>query len=134
MRIEDEHLDVLQNIESAIAVLYRQFPEMADYEVLRTYEALIDLYVGERIGRPPRGWDPSELEERMFEAVRGTCEWRRGRKPLPGSDSEALMPPADAIPVETLLLALKRLVKSVQKWTRDAGRQGYLDFMSRFVR
>ncbi len=47
MRIEDEHTDVLQNIECMVASIYRGHTEMTDYNVMRTYEALIDLYTAE---------------------------------------------------------------------------------------
>ena len=54
MRIEDEYTDALQNIESVVAAVYRDHPETTDYNVMRTYEALIDLYLAERADRPPR--------------------------------------------------------------------------------
>jgi hypothetical protein len=38
-----------------------------------------------------------------------------------------------ALDVATMILCLKRLVKSVQKWNKQGGRQGYLDFMSPYV-
>lgn len=72
MRIEEERQDVLQNIEFAVARLYRLNPAMTDYAVLRTYESLVPC--------------------------------------------------------------LKRLVKSVNKWTKHGGRQGYLNFMTQFVK
>lgn len=41
MRIEEEPLDVMQNLEFAVSRVYRQNPAMSDYAVLRTYEALL---------------------------------------------------------------------------------------------
>ncbi len=38
MAIEDDHQDVLQNIEFIVAKQYKRHPEMTDYEILRTYE------------------------------------------------------------------------------------------------
>lgn len=134
MKTEDEQTDVLQNIEFVVARCYRDHPEMTDYAVVRTYEALIDAYVAERIGRQPRAWRPTELEQQLFGAAREMCEWRLGRNPLLFSDSDDPQPPPEAIDVETLLLCLKRLRRSVQKWTKLSGRQGYLSFMSQFVR
>ena len=134
MRIEDEHTDILQNIEFAVAQFYRDHPEMTDYAAMRTYEALIDTYAAERIGRQPRAWHPTELEEELFRAARDMCEWRLGRAPLEAGDSGDPQQLPDPIEVETLIACLKRLRKSVQKWTKRSGRQGYLTFMSQFMR
>jgi len=42
------------------------------------------------------------------------------------------LPECDPIDVPTLVLCLKRLVKSVQQWNKHGGRQGYLTFMTQF--
>ena len=51
MVIGEEHLDILQNIEFAVASFCRRNPEMTDYPVLRTYEALLQFYSAEAKGR-----------------------------------------------------------------------------------
>ncbi len=38
------------------------------------------------------------------------------------------------IDLDTILLCLKKLRKSVQKWTKRLGRQGYLQFMEQYVK
>jgi DNA-binding HxlR family transcriptional regulator len=133
MRIEEQHLDVLQNIEFVVAQKYRACPQMTDYAVLRVYEALIDLYAGENIGRAPRAWNPTDQEQELFEATKEMCEWWLGRKPDLFTGSEETQSPPRDIDLETMLLCLKRLRRSVQKWTKRSGRQGYLQFMSQFV-
>lgn len=134
MKIEDQHPDLLQNIEFVVAQLYRKHPDMTDYSVVRVYEALIDLYSGERIGRPPRLAVGAGLEQETLDATKGICEWRLGRNPLPAEDSGEPAQSPETVDVETLLLCLKRLRKSVEKWTKHEGRQGYLHFMSQFVK
>ena len=62
MRIEEQHPDVLQNIEHAVAAQFRRHPEMTDYSVMRTYEALIDLYAAEKAGRSPRVTERAGVE------------------------------------------------------------------------
>jgi hypothetical protein len=133
MRIEEEHTDVLQNIEFVVAQHYRARPEMTDYDVTRVYEALIDAYAGENTGRQPRPWKPTEQEQELFKAVREICEWRLGRNPMLSGDSEDPQALQEVIDLQTLLLCLKRLRKSVMKWTTHSGRQGYLMFMSQFI-
>lgn len=131
MRIEEEHPDVLQNIEFAVATLYRKHSDMTDYSVMRTLEALIDFYSAERAGRKPKPAVNSALESTLFDHTRTMCEWRLGRRPL--NDQDKPEPPA-TIDLDTLIACLKRLQKSVNKWNKHGGRQGYLQFMSQFVK
>jgi hypothetical protein len=131
MRIEEEYQDILQNIEFAVACLYRRNPEMTDYAVQRTYEALVQAYTAEITGRARKPTDPSGLEAELLRDVRSMCEWRLGRREMPVMQGDA--PKCKPIDVPTLVLCLKRLVKSVQKWNKRGGRQGYLDFMTQFV-
>ena len=132
MRIEEQHQDVLQNIEFAVANLYRRNPDMTDYAVLRTYEALVQAYSAEVTGRTPKPIEPSGVEAELFRDVRLMCEWRLGRGNMPGRQDVAA--DIEAIDMATLILCLKRLVKSVQKWNKRGGRKGYLDFMTQFVK
>lgn len=131
MRIEEEHQDVLQNIEFAVANLYRRNPDMTDYAVQRTYEALVQSYSAEVTGRVVKPVSPEGVEAELLRNVRTVCEWRLGRGTMPVADDGAAE--CDPIDVPTLVLCLKRLVKSVQKWTKHGGRQGYLRFMTQFV-
>ena len=131
MRIEEEHPDVLQNIEFAVVSFSRKRSDMTDHNVLRAYEAVLDFYAAEHTGRAPRPVDLNELEKRLVVAVKDMCELRLGRGQMrTEEDGEFEMPTVD---VPTLVLCLKRLCKSVKTWTRRSGRQGYLSFVRQFV-
>ena len=132
MRIEEERLDVMQNLEFAVARAYERHPEMTDYVVLRTYEALLQAYSAEVTGRTPKPVTADGLDAELLRQVKQMCEWRLGRSNLSPVQDEA--PECEPLDVPTLVLCLKRLVKSVNKWTKHRGRQGYLDFMTQFVK
>ncbi len=134
MRIEEEHPDVLQNIEFVVTQHYRDHPDTTDYGVARVYEALIDFYAAENIGRQPRTWSPDEGEWALFGRTKEICDWWLGRNPELFSDSGTPAPPPRGIGFDTLQLCLKRLRKSVRKWTKRGGRHGYLQFISQFMR
>jgi hypothetical protein len=128
MKVEDEFPDVLQSIEHAVVRFYRENPELTDHVVLRVYEALGQLYEAERSGRTPRGWNPTEMDAPLFDEVKGTCEWRLGRNP-DGSDVDDV----ELVDAEVMVRCFKRLVKSVRMWTNNAGRRGYLAYVSKFI-
>jgi hypothetical protein len=132
MKIEEEYQDILQNIEVTVANLYRRHSELTDHAVLRTYEALVQAYSAEVTGRTARQMEPSGLEAELLRNARAMCEWRLGRGEMPSTQGGA--PQCDPLDVPNLVLCLKRLAKSVQKWNKHGGRQGYLSFMTQFVR
>jgi hypothetical protein len=134
VRVEDQYSDVLQNIEFGIVTTYRQYPEMVDPDVMRMLEALIDRYAAEKIGRPPRHFSLSEIEQALLENVRRMCEWRLGRGTLTESPEKGKELAPDPITVEEIILCLKRVLKSVKRWNEDGGRRGYLDFVIQYVR
>ena len=119
--------DVLQNIESAIVSVYRNDPALLDYEADGGLEALISYYTAELQGRPPRAAPADPNRRLVFEAVQRICEWRLGRADLPG------VPPMEPRTVDETVACLKRVRKSVQRWTKRGGRQGYLSFVSQYV-
>jgi hypothetical protein len=131
MRIEEEHPDILQNIEFVVAGFYRDNPDMTDYAVLRTYEALLKAYSAEVTGRAAPEDKAVGLEEALFNAVRSTCELRLGRRQIFASSDKDL--PMASVDVATMVSCLKRLVKSVKKWNKHYGRQGYLNYMVQFI-
>ena len=62
------------------------------------------------------------------------CEWRLGREQLFTEGGQQL--DADMIPrtVDEIIACLKRIQKSIRRWNKVGGRQGYLSFISEFVR
>lgn len=136
MGIEDEYLDVLQNLEFAIISVYREQNELLDYDVDEALEALISDYKAENTQREPK---PHSLTGRpldVYNAVKPMCEWRLGRKPIEAevvSDLDSV-PEPEPLEIEELLACLKRLRKSVKLWTKESGRQGYLQFVDPYIK
>jgi hypothetical protein len=134
MRVEDQYIDVLQNIEFGIVITYRSNPGMSDAEVMRMLEALIGKYAAEKIGRPPRHFPLSEVEQTLLENVRRTCEWRLGRGSPKDSPEKARAMVPKPVTIDEIVLCLKRILKSVKRWNKDGGRRGYLDFIIQYVK
>jgi hypothetical protein len=132
--VEDQYPDVLQNIEFGIVAAYKEHPEMSDHDAARVLQVLIDDYKGEKIGRPPRDVRLSNVERHLLDSVRRMCEWRLGRErsPVGPAGSENLAP--EPTTLDVIVLCLKRVLKSVKFWNKDGGRQGYLNFVIRYVR
>ena len=130
MGIEEQHLDVLQNIEFAIVSVSREWPDMTDYEVMRALEAVIDVYKAEIFKHDPRESILSEMEVALYEAVRDVCQCRLGRD---NDETPAGCGPP-SITVDKVILCLKKILKSVNRWNKSGGRTGYLSFIVQYVR
>lgn len=128
MDLFEKYQDVLQNIEFAIVSIYRENLEMTDYAVMRSLEAIINHYSAEKTGKRPRNYSLDEIEKEIFRQVQSVCEWRLGRPSSFG------MPGITPMSLDEIIQCLKRILKSVEKWNKHEGIQGYLRFVSQYVR
>jgi hypothetical protein len=126
VKIEDAYQDVLQNIEASIVSVYRQDTSIADSSVIRVLEAIIGHYVAEDIGREPIKASFTEEENQMLNTVKATCDLRLGRVSV-----ETV--PIEPVTKDEIVQCLKRILKSVNKWNKRNGMQGYLRFVSKYV-
>ncbi len=131
MPFEEEYEDVLQNIEAAIIAVYRALPELTDYDVADAVQLLTRQYVAEETKRFPPYANISERADHVLQAVKSMCEWRLGRTPPASSEGEEVPSPQNSH--SEIIACLKRIHKSVQYWTKQGGRQGYLKFVSQFL-
>ena len=62
------------------------------------------------------------------------CEWRLGRgEPPVDEPSKVPSPGPKPITVDEIILCLKRILKSVKRWNKEGGTQGYLNFIVQYV-
>jgi hypothetical protein len=130
MRVEEEYQDVLQNIEMAIVVLFKDHPGLSDFHVDSALEALGRTYQREKIGGDavlPRPGLPQDV----YKSVRMVCEWRLGRENMVDEEGQPMS--IEPLTVEEIQTCLKRLRKSISTWTKHGGSQGYLKYISQFL-
>lgn len=131
MGFEERYMDVLQNMEAAIIDVYRRRPELLDVEVDAALEALVAHYTAVEGGRTPRPVSLQGARREVYDGVAEICQWRLG-DPADAVAGE-MGPPLRATSAGEIVACLKRLRKSVQRITKEGGRQGYLKFISRFM-
>ena len=131
MVLEEDYLDVLQNIEFAIVSVYRERNDLRDYEVMRALDALIDFYRAEARGHIPKEFHLPEKETLVFQRVQDMCEFRLGRENL-GSNVQPIS--IEKKTADEILACLRKIRKSVDRWNKQGGKQGYLQFVSEFVK
>ena len=132
MNVEEEYLDVLQNIEAVIVTIYRGHPEMTDYDVDKTLAALIQTYRNEAAAKSLIIKPAGDLSILVYEQVAAICNWRLGRSSMLDKKGKSL-PMPEILTTETIILCFKRIRKSVETWTKQGGRQGYLTYISQFL-
>ncbi|MFH0992401.1 MAG: hypothetical protein V1799_20565 [bacterium] len=130
MAFEDKHLDVLQNIEFAIVSVYHEHNDLNDYEVMKALDALIDHYRLESHGHTSKENHLPPNETLVIQRVQEMCEHRLGRKDL----GRMKMDPSGVKTVEEILSCLRKIRKSVDRWNKQGGKQGYLRFVKEFVK
>ena len=130
MSFKDKFLDVLQNIEFPIQVVYKQHPELTDYDAVSSVESVIEFYTAEQRNRDPRNFNLSVKALKIYDGVKEACNFRLGRKPL---KDNALNDELEPISVPEILKCLNTVKNSINKWTKRNGRQGYLNFVKNYM-
>ncbi len=128
MTFEEEYQGVLQNIETAIIMIYRQHPDLTDYDVEVAVNALVKGYQSDN-------WqtDLPTVRQSLHDIVKSTCEWRLGRAPFPFGDAPEELTEVSPLTEKEIIACLRRIQKSIKKWTKHYGRQGYLQFVNDFI-
>jgi hypothetical protein len=127
MKVEEEHFDVLQNMEFEIVQIYRSTSDLIDAEVLNAIESLIHSYNLEVKGGFAASPKVKGISATVAAAVKNICELRLGR----GSNADELIEPKT---VQNIVDCLKRIQSSIKFWTKKNGRKGYLEYISKFVK
>jgi hypothetical protein len=133
MKIEDQYLDVLQNIESSIVSVYQARPELTDWDVEAALEALVQFYHAETRQKPADLRQLAGNQAEVLQAARVMCEWRLGRARMFDERDQPIGAPVKPLTAAEIVACLKRLRKSVQFWSKSGGRQGYLNYIVNFV-
>jgi hypothetical protein len=129
MKWTEDRLDVLQNLEFSVVQIWRANREMTDYAALHAYETAFQFYRAEMRGHTPKPNTLTGLEAATLDAVKAMCEFRLGRAREPVAGPETVLP----VPLEKIVDCLRELSKSVARHTKQSGRQGYLNFIDRFL-
>ena len=132
MSFEEDYEDVLQNLEASIIFFWENNPDLIDAEVETALDWLIRLYTAESQGRsfsrPLRG-----ISRKVADSVKQMCEVRLGRSQLTEKEGKAILDIGN-MTVDEIVKCLKRIKSSVNFWTKENGRQGYLNYVRQFIK
>jgi hypothetical protein len=130
---EDKYLDILQNIEFALAQVYRREEGMTDWEASQAVNGAIRRYTAEQRRRPAPALNLSPLALEAYDGVVAMCEMRLGRV-APADDEGNEIPLAGRpLTVGEIVDCLKRIRKSIEHWNKEGGRRGYFEFVKGFL-
>jgi len=128
--VEDQYLDVLQNIEYAILSVYRENPNLLDYDVDKVLNLLWTEYRNEKQDKTAPAPQLGVNAQVVYARVKSMCEWRLGRQKLTKEkDGQPVEMDLKPLTLDEIMACLKRIRKSIELWTKKGGRQGYLYFI-----
>jgi hypothetical protein len=134
MGLEDTHLDLLQNIEMGIKLVFQDDRNLKDAEVIKALDALISHYRSIASGRAPKEVDLPPTEQLIFDSVTEILQLRdeiigEEEKPRKRFSSAFKTTSKEGI----ILACLRKIQKSARFWTKERGQQGYLNYISDFL-
>ena len=133
MKIEEEYQGVLQNLEFILVQVYRNSPDMVDYDALAGINGLIRTYTAQTRKRKPPELRLKLYQQKAFDSVQGMCEVLLGNEKFQDEDGNPINIPIEIITLNELTACLKRIRKSIQLWQKKGGRRGYFEFVNEFL-
>lgn len=124
--IEEEHQDILQNIELAVVGVFKQHADLTDFQVDSAMEALGRTYLRNSPILPK-----NDLAKEVYTAMKAMCDWRLGRENIVDEEDQPMS--VEPVSTDVILACLKKLRKSVSYWNKESGTRGYLGYISQFV-
>lgn len=132
MAIEEEYNDVLQNIEAVIVAVYKEKPELTDYNVDSALEALGRTYQREKTSKESTPILPkNDLAKQVYQSVRMVCEWRLGHENVVDEEGQPMS--SEPLTYDEIQACLKRIRKSITTWNKEGGTRGYLNYIRQFI-
>ena len=119
MKVQEKFENELKALESSIVGVFRAEPNLLDSQVARAVESMVNILKSRVKGKPAQKLNLDGLDLRVFSA-------------LDAAINEILSLNSELSNNE-LLECLKVIGKSISKWTKQFGRQGYLNFVNQFV-
>ncbi len=131
MKWKDEDLPALRELETAVVRVWRANPAMTDYVAERAYEAAYRAQRRRNRNQEPEAISLTGVDLELFDELLQVGERLLAHGPAPMKS----IPDGNLAPVdpEKLAVYLRELQRSVQRHTKDGGRQGYLIFLRRFL-
>ncbi len=117
MSVETEFETFLYDIESSIMAIFNEHEGLMDKQVLMSIETLYRYY--ERLKKTKKGFAPElpGLSGKIYKSTYIICEKWLG----------------DGLTVTEVVRCLKRIHKSIKRWSKVGGPQGYLEYISNFI-
>jgi len=135
-KFEEEYEDVLQNIEAGIMQVFREHPELTDRNADKALEGLVRFYQAQANDRPAPALKLNELVQAVFDSVQVMCDWRLGATQAERAEEDDSAPELvepEPLTLDEIIACLKRIRRSISLWTKQSGRQGYLNYVDNFI-
>ena len=135
MSFEEDYEDVLLSIESAIMGFYQADPSLIDTEVDTVFTWLVKYYQAKSQGRSSSYPQPKGTSANLLLKVQEICDIFVGENSLiVNQEKGEIQLPVKIRTYSEMVECLQRLKSSVKLWTKKDGRQGYLNFVNRFIK
>lgn len=129
---EDKYLDVLHNIETALAHEYEEHSELTDWETRDAVKALMRTYKAELNGRATPLLNLKPLSQSAYDSVKMMCDFRLGRATI--LTETGIAPEIQPKTLDEMIACLQRILRSIEMWQKEGGRRGYYNFTSQFLK
>jgi hypothetical protein len=130
---DERYIEIIYTLERNNVEFYQEHPDLLDAHVEAAINHLMRVYRAETQGKQAPKQRMKGISLDLAETLEAVCELYRGRaqvEPQKGPRSELELPVRTP---EDITASLKKIKSSIKTWSKQSGRQGYLNYVTEFI-
>lgn len=134
MSFEEEYVAIIYDIESNIVAIYQERPNLLDAHIETAIDYLIRVYNSEAQGRQSPRKSIRGAASEVADQLQALCELHLGRAVAEDIEGQPMKLEIPQRTAEDISTSLKKIKSSVKVWSKQQGRQGYLNYVTEFIK
>jgi uncharacterized protein YoxC len=133
MKSSSDQINFIYNFERMIVGKYQEVPDLLDAQVATAIDYLIRVYNAESEERDAPRKIIRGMASEMSSQLRSICELHLGRAEMEDIEGKSIDIKITKLTAQEVVDSLKKINSSIKVWTKQKGRQGYLNYVTDFI-
>ena len=134
MKLSEEQISFVYNFERMLVDTYQEIPDLLDAQVATAIDYLIRVYNAEAQERDTPRNNIRGMASEIASQLQAICELHLGRAKMEDIEGKPVDLKIRKLTAQEVVDGLKQINSSIKVWTKQKGRQGYLSYITDFIK
>ncbi|HEY9828811.1 MAG TPA: hypothetical protein V6D19_25610 [Stenomitos sp.] len=133
MKLSEDQIHFVYNFERMIVDKYQEIPDLLDVQIETAIDHLIRVYNAEAQERDTPKKTIRGMASEIAPQLQAICELHLGRAKIEDIEGKSVDIKITKLTAQEVVDSLKQINSSIKVWTKQKGRQGYLNYVTDFI-